>query len=205
MSQGWPVVLTDGPVTLRPLRQRDAAAWRAVRVRNVTWLQEWEATVPADSHEAPPSFAVMVRRLRFEAREGRALPFALEYEGQLVGQLTVGGITWGSLRSAHVGYWIDGQLAGRGIMPTAVALAVDHCFDVLHLHRIEVAIRPENLPSQRVINKLGFRFEGTRLRFLHINGDWRDHFTYALTADEVPGGLLNRWKQQRATLGQPNQ
>ncbi len=199
MSSVWPVVLNDGPVTLRPLRQRDATAWRAVRLRNVAWLQPWEATVPAGVGEVAPSFGVMVRRLRLEAREGRALPFVIEYEGQLVGQLTVGGIGWGSLRAGHVGYWIDSAVAGRGIMPTAVALAVDHCFRELGLHRIEVAIRPENLRSQRVIAKLGFRFEGTRERFLHIDGDWRDHLIYALTAEEVPEGLLARWHATRTS------
>jgi ribosomal-protein-alanine N-acetyltransferase len=200
VTVGWPVVLRDGLVTLRPLRQRDAAAWRAVRLRNVEWLQAWEATVPNNVAEVPPTFAVMVRRLRVEAREGRALPFVIDYGGRLAGQLTIGGISWGSLRSAHVGYWIDSELAGRGVMPTAVALAVDHCFRELHLHRIEVAIRPENVRSQRVVAKLGFRFEGTRERFLHINGDWRDHLTYALTAEEVPDGLLARWHATQATV-----
>lgn len=196
----WPVVLTDGPVLLRPLRQRDATAWRSVRMRNAEWLREWEATVPEEAHELAPSFSGMVRRLRLEAREGRALPFVLDYDGRLAGQLTVGGITWGSLRSAHIGYWVDQQIAGRGVMPTAVALAVDHCFQTLRLHRIEVAIRPENRPSQRVVEKLGFRFEGTRERYLHINGAWRDHYTYALTVDEVPEGLLNRWHARRASV-----
>ena len=81
----------------------------------------------------------------------------------LVGQLTVGGITWGSLCSAHVGYWVDQRVAGRGVMPTAVALAADHCFSALGLHRIEVNIRPENAASLRVVEKLGFREEGTPL------------------------------------------
>lgn len=75
------------------------------------------------------------------------LPFAIEYEGRLVGQLTVAGITWGSMCSGHVGYWVDQEVAGRGVMPTAVALAVDHCFRAVGLHRIEVCIRPENGPS----------------------------------------------------------
>ena len=69
------------------------------------------------------------------------------------------------------------------------------------LHRIEINIRPENAASLRVVEKLGFRFEGMRLRYLHIDGDWRDHSTYALCADEVPGGVLARWRQQRVSAG----
>ena len=82
-------------------------------------------------------------------------------------------------------------------MPTAVALAVDHCFGVLRLHRMEVNIRPENAASLRVVEKLRFRYEGLRPRYLHIDGDWRDHLCFVLNDDEVPGGLLPRWRNER--------
>ena len=143
------------------------------------------------------TFAAMVRSQRRQARQGSLLPYVVEVDGRLVGQLTVGGITWGSLCSAHIGYWIDQAVAGRGLMPTAVALATDHCFSVLHLHRIEVNIRPENTASLRVVEKLGFREEGLRRAFLHIDGAWRDHRSFALTAEEVPAGLLARWLESR--------
>ena len=48
----------------------------------------------------------------------------------------------------------------------------------------------------QVAEKLGFRDEGMRPRLLHIDGDWRDHLSYALTAEEVgPGGLIGRWRR----------
>ena len=94
---------------------------------------------------------------------------------------------------ATLGYWVDRDRAGRGIAPTAVAMATDHCFRVLGLHRMEINIRPENSPSLRVVEKLGFRDEGYRERYLHINGEWADHRSFALTAEEVPEGLLRRW------------
>ena len=118
---------------------------------------------------------------------------------RLVGQLTVSSITWGSLRSANIGYWVDEACAGRGITPTAVALAVDHCFGPAALHRVEVCIRPENAASLRVVHKLGFRPEGLRRAYLHIDGAWRDHEAFALTAEDVPEGLLNRWHVTRSS------
>ncbi len=139
----------------------------------------------------------MVRFLRDEADAGRMLPFVVTYEGELVGQLTVANITWGSMCSATAGYWVDEAVAGRGVMPTALALATDHCFGVMGLHRMEINIRPENIPSRRVAEKLGFRDEGIRVRYLHIDGAWRDHISFALTAEEVPGGLLARWRSVR--------
>ena len=129
-----------------------------------------------------------------QARQGRLLPFAVTFDGRMVGQLSVSGITWGSACWAQVGYWIDREHAGAGTMVTAVAMASDHCWFTMGLHRIEVAIRPENTASLRVVEKLGFRPEGRAPRYLHIDGEWRDHLLFALTAEEVPEGLLARWR-----------
>ncbi|NAZ81544.1 GNAT family N-acetyltransferase [Kineococcus sp. R8] len=197
MMPEWPVELRHGAVLLRPLRRRDAAAWRAVRAANATWLRPWEATSP-DASGPPPTFGQMVRSFTREARAGRMLPFVVELDGRLVGQITVSGITWGSLRSAHVGYWVDQRVAGRGTIPLALALVGDHCFRALRLHRLEVNIRPENAASLRVAEKLGLRDEGLREKFLHIDGAWRDHRTFAITTDEVPEGLLSRYEALRA-------
>jgi ribosomal-protein-alanine N-acetyltransferase len=185
---------------LRPLRMRDAAAWIESRRRNIGWLQPWEATPPRGTATFGASstvFTAMTRRLRTDARHGAALPFVIMVGRSFAGQVNVAGIVRGSMDSAHVGYWVDERFAGRGVMPTAVALVVDHCFREVGLHRIEVNIRPENVASKRVVEKLGFRSEGVRDRFLHIDGDWRDHLSYALVREDVPRGLLNRWQETR--------
>jgi len=200
MARGWPVVLREGDVVLRPLRRRDASAWLALRARNAAWLDPWEATSPERPSGPPPSFARFVRTLSAQARAGTALPFAMAYRGELVGQLTVSTIVRGSLCSASIGYWISEHVAGRGITPTAVALAVDHCLGPVGLHRVEIAIRPENTASLRLVAKLGLREEGLRERYLHIQGRWRDHRTFAVTVDEVPDGLLGRWRRVQAGL-----
>lgn len=191
-----PVKLTEGTVELRPLRARDAAAWREVRMRNEEWLRPWEPTSPQSPlfQAGLGSYIAMVMSMRRETRNGLALPWVVTYEGRFVGQLTVGGIVWGAVRSGQVGYWIDQRMAGRGVIPTALALAVDHCFFTAGLHRVEANIRPENSASLRVVEKLGFRAEGLRKSHLHIDGAWRDHLCYALTQEDVPGGLMARWR-----------
>ncbi|HOU92842.1 MAG TPA: GNAT family protein [Polyangiaceae bacterium] len=192
MAEGWPAVLREGDVVLRPMRLRDGKAWLAVRSRNAAWLEPWEATSPTPVLGPAPTMRQFVRRLSAQARAGLALPFVIVYRGELVGQLTVSSIQRGSAESASIGYWVSEHVAGRGIVPMAVALAVDHCFGPVGLHRVEIAIRPENAASLRVVAKLGLREEGTRLRFLHIRGDWRDHRCFAVTPEEVPGGLVAR-------------
>lgn len=183
---------------LRPLRAADAAGWVEVRQRNAGWLGPWEATPPGGAPPVAPSrwvYTAMRRSLVRQARLGEALPFAITYDGRLVGQITVAGIVRGSLNSGFAGYWVDKAVAGRGVMPTSLALLVDHCFSEVGLHRVEVNVRPENQASRRVVDKLGFREEGLRVRYLHIDGDYRDHLGYALTAEDVPGGLLPRWRE----------
>ena len=201
VTKPWPVTLRedtlDGSVVLRPLRRRDAHDWMTLRARNAGWLEQWEATSPRRGPGGPPTFGEYVRALTSQARNGSSLPFAVEFDGELVGQLTVSSITYGSLCGASVGYWVSEHVAGRGIIPTAVAMSVDYCFAVLGLHRIEINIRPENVPSLRVVEKLGLRDEGLRERFLHIQGAWRDHRTFAITTEEVPEGLLARWQATR--------
>ncbi len=188
--------LSDGAVAIRPIRIRDARTLEAELMRNRGWLRQWEATNPY----GPAGFDVKasIRSLQAHARSGAGLPFAVEWEGEFAGQLNVSSITYGSLSSATIGYWVAERFAGRAITPTAVALATDHCFFGVGLHRMEICIRPENAPSLRVVQKLGFRYEGLRRRYIHINGDWRDHFCFALVVEEVREGVLRRWKEGRA-------
>ena len=199
IGAGWPVELRDGALVLRPLNRRDGRRWTAVRGSNVEWLAPWEATHPEGAGRTL-TFGSMVRGFDREARAGRMLPLVIDVDGRLVGQVTVSGIVWGSLRSGQIGYWIDRLAAGRGITPAAVAMMVDHCFFSLGMHRLEVNIRPENVASLRVVEKLGFRPEGIRRKYLHIDGAWRDHATFALTPEDVPGGLLTRWRRAQRVI-----
>lgn len=202
-SSIWPVTLTCGELVLRPIRYRDRKEWMEVRSRNRDWLAPWEASNPLPGGGLP-NYRQMVRSLNLQASQGTALPFLItewtpgSRNPVIVGQLTVSSIVWGSAMMATLGYWVDQARAGHGIAPTAVAMATDHCFQRLGLHRMEINIRPENGPSLRVVEKLGFRDEGYRPRYLHINGEWADHRSFALTAEEVPEGILNRWLQQRS-------
>jgi ribosomal-protein-alanine N-acetyltransferase len=203
---GWPAVLVDGPVVLRPYRRGDARAWSKVRQANRDWLGKWEPTPQAGWAELNSigAFRVVHADLRRAARQGTTMPFAIclmvGSEEHLVGQLTISNIVRRAFCSGHAGYWIDSHFAGRGIMPTALALVIDHAFTAGGLHRIEVNIRPENAPSRRVVEKLGLRQEALHERYLHIDGEWRDHIGYAVTAEEVAadGGLLAHWHRVRS-------
>ena len=183
--------MRHGPVELRLIRTKDARALQHELITNRRWLQPWEATLPG--LQTGIDMRVSIRRLLQQYRDGSGYPFVMEYDGQIVGQLNVWGVMRGSLCSATIGYWVSERFAGHGITPAAVAMATDLAFTDLGLHRIEICLRPENAPSLRVVQKLGFRYEGLRRRFIHIDGDWRDHLAFSLVREDVPEGVLNRW------------
>jgi ribosomal-protein-alanine N-acetyltransferase len=199
------VSLADGAVGVRPLKLRDAHVWVDVRIRNADWLSPWEATQPGVStaelgwsqRQTVGVYLQMLHRLRQQARAGTALPFATTHGGRFVGQVTVSTIVRGAFNSGQIGYWVDRAHAGQGVTPTAIALIVDHCFGPVGMHRVEANVRPENSASRRVLEKLGFREEGLHRRFLAIDGHYRDHIGYALTTEDVPQGLLHRWRAVR--------
>ena len=124
-----PVDLTaprqHGPVAIRLVKQRDARILQSELLSNRGWLRPWEATSP----DGPVSFdmRVGVRRLLQQYRDGGGVPFVMEYDGEIAGQLNVWGIARGSLSSATIGYWVSERFAGRGITPTSVALATELC------------------------------------------------------------------------------
>jgi ribosomal-protein-alanine N-acetyltransferase len=187
--------LTHGDVKLRIAKMRDSKPLEKLILGNRSWLRPWEATNPG----APNSFDVrsQLRGLIRQLDDESGMPFVIEVQGVVQGQLNVANIMYGSVSSAVIGYWVSPEVAGRGVAPTSVALVTDYLMNQVGLHRVEIDVRPENTASLRVIEKLGFRYEGIKQRYIHINGDWRDHYIFALTSEEVPEGILNRFLRKQ--------
>lgn len=183
-----------GRVGIRVVHRRDAAVLRRLLTENREWLQPWEATFPGGGGVAPgtQSFRPAIRSFNRQRKLGNGITFVMLFDDEVVGQLSLSDISAGALRSTSVGYWVSKHVAGRGVTPAAVALATDYAFAELRLHRVEICIRPENAASLRVVQKLGFRYEGLRERYIHIDGKWCDHESFAVTAEEVPRGMVAR-------------
>jgi ribosomal-protein-alanine N-acetyltransferase len=182
MNSRWPFSLHGDEIRLQPLRFRDRRKWVNVRAENREWLSQWEATFPRvpglEFDQQFPSFIEMLRSINYEARNGRSYSLMIWHENNLVGQITMGGVIYGAMRGAHIGYWIDRNFSNRGFTTAAVSLLTQFGFSELNLHRIEINVRPENAASIRVAEKAGYVFEGVRPRFLHIDGAWRDHHCF---------------------------
>jgi [ribosomal protein S5]-alanine N-acetyltransferase len=203
---GWPATLREPsllakPVVLRPYRVTDAQAWREIRVRNAQWLRRWEMTDP-ESPRYPStlkSYLAILAAMRRDALLGHALSWAITFGDELVGHASLGGIVWGSDRTGLLGTWVDEKFARHGIGSLAAAMVVDHGFQDVRLHRIVASVQPGNTASRQGVEKY-FREEGLLVRQSYVDGEWRDHLCYALTAEEVPpGGYVALFRSVAAT------
>ncbi len=203
LHPGWPVPVgplrvAAGVVRLRPVRLRDGAQWSRIRLTDQAHLERWEPATGMDwkVRHSVTSWPAVCSGLRAEARKGRMLPYVIELDGQFCGQLTIGNVTHGALRSAWIGYWVASSVTGGGVATAALALGVDHCFGPVTLHRVEATVRPENAASRAVLAKVGFREEGLLRRYLDVDGAWRDHLLVAITVEEIDGSASSTLVRQ---------
>ncbi|WP_346849023.1 MULTISPECIES: GNAT family protein [unclassified Clostridium] len=99
---------------------------------------------------------------------------------KIVGQVTFYNIVPYAFLSCHIGYKSDKDVASKGIMTEAVKAGIKIMFEEYGMHRIEAYALPNNKASIRVLEKLGFIYEGMANKFLEVNGKWEDHLHYAL-------------------------
>jgi [ribosomal protein S5]-alanine N-acetyltransferase len=113
-------------------------------------------------------------------REGVKFSFSVLLKGRLVGAV---GIKVDQLRK-HIGeidYFIDRDYWGKGCASRAVRLAERFAFQELKLHRIEIITLRQNLASQRVAEKCGYRREGIQRGKIFHKGNYEDAYLYAKT------------------------
>ena len=172
-------------VVLRTLEPDRAAELLELQLRN---REYWRASAPRRDDEW---FTVARQRTELEAQavdqaEGRSLNFGVHLGSELVGRLSLSGIVRGPFLNAYLGYAIDARHAGRGIGTAAVAQAVAIAW-ADGLHRVQAAVSPANAASKRALEKVGFRREGLALRYLLLDGAWRDQELWAITVEDAPG------------------
>lgn len=183
---GQQPVIRGGRVYLRYPRVSDYAAWAKLRDESRTFLAPWEPTWSSDEL-SKGAFRRRLKRYQHDTRLDQAYAFFVfrSEDTALVGGCTLSNVRRGVTQCCALGYWIGERFARQGYMFDAVRALVPFIFGTLGLHRIEAACLPSNEPSRNLLVKAGFRQEGMALRYLQINGEWRDHVLFALLEDEA--------------------
>ena len=194
-------ILTERLV-LRPLRTSDIAEMRRALRTNAAHLRPWSvAPAPGEDTASLASVSRAVLQHRREWKRGHTFVFVIasrEDENRVIGRIALGGVLRGAFQNAYLGYWIDHELQGRGLMTEAVRATTAFALSGIGLHRVQAAVMPRNGASLRVLEKAGYRREGVAERYLSIAGRWEDHVLFATTseeqsaADQQPPAALGR-------------
>ena len=86
--------------------------------------------------------------------------------------------------SASVGYWLSKNMTGKGIMTRSVKRMLQHGFDDLLLHRIELRAATENVKSWNIAERVGFTREGCIRQCSFVNGKYLSHYVYGILLEE---------------------
>jgi ribosomal-protein-alanine N-acetyltransferase len=172
---------TGGLAAIRRPRSDDEAEFVAAARRSRDLHHPW-----LSAPDTPERYADYLSRIRRRDHSGYLI--CDRSSGEIAGYVNISGIVLRALRGGYLGYAAFLPYSGTGHASAGIGLVVEHAFTALGLHRLEANIQPGNEASRRVARKLGFRMEGYSPHYLFIDGAWRDHERWAITAPEPTEG-----------------
>ncbi len=174
-------------LVLKSLEKKDSDMFYNFLMRNYEFFKPWTPKYSEDYKE----MAVHNSKMDFmvkEYTEGRTTKFFLfkkDDTSRIIGTTVLSNIVRGPFLSCFLGYRIDENENWNGYATEAVQKVVEWAFSVLNLHRIEANIMPRNTASIKVVEKLGFSYEGSSKKYLQIDGVWEDHLHYAILNEKL--------------------
>jgi [ribosomal protein S5]-alanine N-acetyltransferase len=170
----------------RVVSMDDAEALTSLLRANREFMAPWEPLREDGYFTVEAQRQILAGQLDAFTRE-TAVPLVILDDGELAGRITVNGITRGAFQSASIGYWVGQSRNGRGLASAAVAEVIDIAFEKLRLHRLQAETLLNNVPSQRVLTRNGFRPFAVAPSYLQIAGEWQDFILFQLLNENFAG------------------
>ena len=188
------------PIRLRPLTVEDSSEWNEVRWRNDDWLSPWESGDPMHGPGMSYNAWIAWQRRSEQAGTGRHLRDRIPVADRR-SDLDRGDLLRGDAQRCH--RILGGRIVYRqGIRPDggggARRLGAGRCRRARGCTALEIAVLPENERSLAVARKVGARHEGIRSRYMYVRGQWRDHESFALLAEDAGEGFARRLSSRHA-------
>jgi ribosomal-protein-alanine N-acetyltransferase len=164
-------------------RADQAAAMLDFVTSNRQHLKAWTPPEPPHFYTLP-HWQEAIARYALAFDNGVAVRFWLsprERPHRVIGSVGFSQLFRGPFCSCVLGYQIDREHQGQGLMSEAVRVAMRYMFEEQKLHRIAANYRPDNVRSGRLLATLGFRIDGYAKDYLFIDGAWRDHILASVT------------------------
>ncbi len=139
-----------------------------------------------EGYDTPSAWQQRLAVWAQEHEQGRSAHFiGLSANGDIIGMCTLSNITYGGFMACHMGYHIDKNKQGQGLMTAICEKAIQHAFKELKLNRVMANYMPDNTRSENILKRMGFTIEGHADRYLKINGKWQAHVLTSLLNPEV--------------------
>ncbi|MEM6956992.1 MAG: GNAT family N-acetyltransferase [Myxococcota bacterium] len=155
--------------------------------RNRAHLEPWEPERPRGFY-TPAFWRARLEANLSEAQSGLAVRYFLLRPGppnveRVIGTCNFTNITMGAFCACNLGYGLDAEHVGQGLMTEAIAAAMPAVMEAHGLHRVMANYIPENARSGAVLERLGFKIEGLAPKYLYLGGEWRDHVLTSFVRD----------------------
>ena len=166
-------------VELKLASPEDAEEFLAYYKDNKEFLKRFEPTRDKDFYTMEGQKSILSESYR-NYMNGLAINFGIYLEKKLIGKVQISNLIYGGFRSANLGYSLHKDYEGKGLMQDALKVVIDYAFEDLMLHRLEASTLLDNFRSQKTLELQGFKKVGLNEKYLFINGEWRDHYTFYL-------------------------
>jgi len=166
---------------LRLLASHDAASLFALTEKNRSYLRQWLPWLDANASAEDTLRFVEDARERYVNRE--AIETGLFHRGRLVGIAGLNEIDW-SPRRGEIGYWLDADAQGQGLVTHACRALIQHAFTEYDLNRLEIRCATDNARSRAIPERLGFVCEGVLRQVEWLYDHFVDHALYAQLRQE---------------------
>ena len=169
---------TKGGSQLRPLTEADAAELHSLIEANRERLARWLRWAAEQTLEDTIRF---IRGAEAQASENNGFQAAVLIDGRIVGVVGFTHVDWEN-RSTALGYWLDAEREGSGVMTEAVRAMVDHALRTWQLNRVEIRAAVANRRSRAIPERLGFHRDGILRKAERIAGRYVDSVVYSMLA-----------------------
>lgn len=170
-------------IQLQLLESWHVKEYFALIERNRAYLRHWMSWIDAETSLAKDLEFIQFRRRQFEHTQGCLL--GIWYQGYIVGSLGLHTVNWEN-RKAEIGYWLDAEMQGKGVMHNACSSLISYSFREYQLNKVEIHCATENKSSRGVPERLGFTLEGVIRQNEWLHDHYVDHAIYGL--------LMSEWK-----------
>lgn len=173
-------------VFIRAYIEEDALELLELNIRNREHFEFWMPLKPKEEQYSLGAHQERIRQTLQKMQDDRYYAFGvfLKENNALIGEVSASFIERFPAETCMIGYQLDRNYNGQGLMAEAVSQAVGLLFDKYAFHRLRAEVMPENIGSIRVLEKVGFRREGLARKSLYINGNWEDFTMFALLKEE---------------------